>query len=98
MRRNGKSCNSPAYESTNALATATVTVANGTSEADAIAALDTTVGVVGTKGETGTADIAWTIASYDENTAADYTATGVLTLPTGWTGTASDVTATVVVC
>jgi len=60
--------------------------------------LDTTVGVVGTKGETGTADIAWTIASYDENTAADYTATGVLTLPTGWTGTASDVTATVVVC
>ena len=42
--------------------------------------------------------IAWTIASYDENTVADYTATGVLTLPTGWTGTASDVTAIVVVC
>ena len=77
------------------MANATVSVANGTSEADAKAALDKTVEVVGTKGETGTANIAWTIASYDGNTANNYTATGVLTLPTGWTGTVADVTATV---
>ena len=65
----------PAYASTNALTNATVTVANGTSEADAKAALDATVGVVGTNSETGDATIAWTIASYNGSTAGDYTAT-----------------------
>jgi hypothetical protein len=87
----------PAYASTNALANTAVSVANGTAEADAIALLDTSVGVVGTNGETGSASIAWTIAGYDADTAGDYTATGVLTLPGDWTGTASNVTATVTV-
>ena len=87
----------PAYESTNALATPVVSVANGTTEADALALLDAAVGVVGTKGETGSAAIAWTINGYDAAAAGDYTANGVLTLPAGWTGTVNDVTATVTV-
>ncbi len=87
----------PAYASTNPLAAPVVSVANGTAEADALALLDATVGVVGTKSETGTASIAWTIADYNAAVAGDYTATGVLTLPAGWTGSANDVTATVTV-
>ncbi|MDD3895221.1 MAG: hypothetical protein PHU36_09430, partial [Syntrophomonadaceae bacterium] len=87
----------PAYASTNALTTTKVSVANGTSEAAAKAELDASVGVVGTKGETGTATISWTIAGYSATAAGDYTATGVLTLPTGWTGSAANVTATVTV-
>ena len=86
-----------AYESTDELTTPTVSVANGTTEADAIAALDSTVGVVGASSEAGTATIAWTIAGYNATTPGNYTATGVLTLPDGWTGTATDVTATVTV-
>jgi len=87
----------PAYASTNDLEVTSVSVDNGTSEADAIALLDATVGVVGTKGENGIASIAWSIAGYNETTAGDYTATGVLTLPEGWTGSAPDVTADVTV-
>ena len=87
----------PAYASTAALTTTTVTVENGTAEAAAIAQLQTSVGVTGTKGEIGTASIAWTIAAYNATTAGDYTATGVLTLPGDWTGTAPNVTATVTV-
>ena len=87
----------PAYASTNALANTSVTVANGTSEEAAIALLDATVGVAGTEGEIGTATIAWTIADYNGAVAKDYTATGVLALPTGWTGSAGSVTATVTV-
>ena len=87
----------PAYASTNPLAAPVVSVANGTAEADALALLDATVGVVGTKSETGTASIAWTIADYNAAVAGDYTATGVLTLPAGWTGAAPDVTAKVTV-
>ncbi len=85
------------YESTATLANTTKSVAYGTTEANAIAALDTTVGVVGSSSENGTATISWTIASYSATTPGDYTATGVLTLPTGWTGSADDVTATVTV-
>ncbi len=85
------------YESTADLSTTSVSVANGTAEAAAIALLQNTVAVTGTKSETGTASIAWTIAGYNATTAGDYTATGVLTLPAGWTGSADDVTATVTV-
>ena len=67
------------YATTNALTKSTVSVANGTTEANTILALDPSVGVLGTLGETGTATIAWTIASYSATTAGDYTATGVLT-------------------
>ncbi|MGI6582548.1 MAG: hypothetical protein ACOX3O_01380 [bacterium] len=69
----------------------------GTSEEDAIGKLAATVGVVGTNGEEGQASIAWTIADYNANEAGDYTATGKLTLPEGWTGAPADVTATVTV-
>ncbi|MGI6582547.1 MAG: hypothetical protein ACOX3O_01375 [bacterium] len=69
----------------------------GTSEEDAIGKLAATVGVVGTNGEEGQASIAWTIADYNANEAGDYTATGKLTLPEGWTGAPSDVTAMVTV-
>ncbi|MEN6463529.1 MAG: S-layer homology domain-containing protein [Syntrophomonas sp.] len=87
----------PVYASTEALTNATVSVENGTTEADAIAALDPTVEIVGSLGETGTASITWTIAEYNATTAGNYTATGVLTLPIGWTGTPANVTATVTV-
>jgi hypothetical protein len=69
----------------------------GTPEAEAIAALANTVHVFGSEGEEGTANISWTIAGYNGNVAGDYTATGNLTLPVGWTGTPDDVTATVTV-
>ena len=87
----------PTYSSTDALAHTTVSVANGATLANAKLALDSTVGVVGALSETDTATIAWTIASYSATVAGSYTATGVLTLPAGWTGTATDVTATVTV-
>lgn len=85
------------YSSTVALAHTTVSVANGTTEANAKLSLDQTVGVVGAASQSGTATIVWTIASYSETTPRDYTATGVLTLPAGWTGSPADVTATVTV-
>jgi len=85
------------YLSTDDLANPTVTVEYGTSEDEAIAELDVTVGVVGAKGEIGTAEIAWTIANYFGTTPKDYAATGVLTLPEGWVGDPDDVTATVTV-
>lgn len=83
------------YASTGPLTNPIVTVANGTSEANAVAALDPTVGVVSSVATADTATIAWTIASYVPTTAGDYTATGVLTLPAEWTGTPAKVTATV---
>jgi hypothetical protein len=85
------------YASTGVLAHPTISVANGTAVTDAIAALDPTVGVVSTEATADTATIAWTIANYDATVAGDYTATGVLTLPAGWTGTPADVIATVTV-
>ena len=87
----------PAYASTNALANPTVEVANATTETAAKAALDSTVGVLGTLGENGTATISWSIADYNPTAAGDYTATGVLTLPVAWTGSAPNLTATVTV-
>ena len=74
-----------------------VTVPYGTSEENTISELAPAVGIAGTEGEAGTASIQWTIAGYDENTADDYTATGGLSLPDGWTGSPADVTATVTV-
>ncbi|MBA7545366.1 hypothetical protein ES705_37732 [subsurface metagenome] len=85
------------YLSTEALENPTVTVVYGTSETEALAALDATVEVVGSEDETGTAEIAWTIADYDGTIPADYEATGKLTLPEEWLGTPADVTATVTV-
>ena len=87
----------PAYASTNDLANPTVEVANATTETAAKAALDSTVGVLGTLGENGTATISWSIADYNPTAAGDYTATGVLTLPVAWTGSAPNLTATVTV-
>lgn len=69
----------------------------GTSETDARDLLETNVGVTGSGGEPGTATIAWTIAGYNGNVPGDYPATGVLTLPPGWTGIPDNVTATVTV-
>jgi hypothetical protein len=74
-----------------------VEVAFGTSIDGALAALAESIGVIGTKGETGVATISWSIDGYDGNVAGDYTATGRLTLPAGWTGSPADVTATVTV-
>lgn len=87
----------PIYAVTMPLVNPTVSVANGTTESDAEEALDQTVEVVGTKFESGTATIVWSIASYDASTPGTYIATGVLTLPAEWTGIPSDVTASVVV-
>lgn len=74
-----------------------ITVELGTPEDDAVALLAETVAVTGTGGESGTATIAWTIAGYDAEVPGDYTATGELTLPEGWTGDPKDVTAIVTV-
>ena len=74
-----------------------ISVIYGTSEVDAISQLASTVKIYGTESEEGDATIDWTIASYDGNTPADYTATGVLALPAGWSGDPANVTATVTV-
>jgi len=64
-----------------------VSVAYGTTEADAIAALPTSVEITGGNGNTATVnDITWTIENYDPDTAGDYNAVGVFTLPHLWTG------------
>lgn len=82
---------------TGARANLAVSVAYGTPEVDAAAALDKTVEVLGTQAERGEAAISWTIEGYDATTTGEYIATGVLTLPGGWMGTAENVTATVTV-
>ena len=74
-----------------------ISVIYGTSEVDAISQLASTVKIYGTESEEGDATIDWTIASYDGNTPADYTATGVLALPAGWSGDPANETATVTV-
>ncbi|MDD3568281.1 MAG: X2-like carbohydrate binding domain-containing protein, partial [Bacteroidales bacterium] len=84
------------YESTEAI-NFDISVIYGTSEVDAISQLASTVKVYGTGSEEGDATISWTFASYDGNIPDDYSATGVLTLPAGWTGDPADVTATVTV-
>ncbi len=88
----------PAYASTDFKAgDFDVLVDFGTEETVAIADLAQKVEVVGTLGEIGKATIAWTIADFVANTAGNYTATGVLTLPAGWTGSPANLTATVTV-
>lgn len=63
-----------------------ITVSYGTSEEDARAQLADTVGVFGSKGETGTAAILWSIEDYNGNMEGSYQATGELILPKGWVG------------
>ena len=64
-----------------------VSVDYGTTESDAIAELPTTVEITGGNGNTATVnDVVWTIEDYDPNTAGDYNAVGVFTLPHLWTG------------
>lgn len=62
---------------------ADVTVDNGTSEAEAKAALAPTVVITDSFGDTYTRPLTWTIASYDGSVSAGYTATGTFTLPSG---------------
>ncbi len=81
------------YISTNDLDNPSVAVAYGTSEEDALAALDAAVGIQGTEDKTGVAAIQWSIAGYNGNVSGSYTATGVLTLPAGWLGNPENVTA-----
>ena len=64
-----------------------VTVANGTTEADAIAQLPDTVTITGGTGDTEIVDVTWTIEGYDSTTAGTYPATGTFTFPHLWTGT-----------
>ncbi|MBN2776782.1 MAG: choice-of-anchor J domain-containing protein [Bacteroidales bacterium] len=60
-----------------------VEVCQGTIEADAIAALATQITITDTDAAEYLVDLTWTIASYDANTPADYTATGTFALPVG---------------
>ena len=60
-----------------------VEVCQGTLEADAIAALATQITITDTDAAEHVVDLSWTIASYDANTPADYTATGTFALPVG---------------
>ncbi len=83
-----------AYVSADALTAASIYVTYGATSAQAIALLDTSVGITGTLGERGTADIVWNITGYDATSAGAYEAVGTLTLPNSWTGT-GQVTATV---
>ncbi len=74
-----------------------ITVNYGTEASAAKAKLATTVEITGSKSEIGTAAIEWKMKDYDGNIAGAYQATGVLTLPANWTGTAAYLTATVTV-
>ncbi|MPV50811.1 LPXTG cell wall anchor domain-containing protein [Pseudactinotalea sp. HY160] len=64
-----------------------VTVAYGTSEADALAALPATTTVTDSDGGTHTVDLTWTIADYDGHRAGDHAAIAVFALPDGLTQT-----------
>ena len=64
-------------------AVSNVDVAYGTAEADAIAALAGTTTITDSNNVTHTVNLSWSIASYDGNTADNYTATGTFTLPAG---------------
>ena len=55
----------------------------GTTLANAIAALPTTIDIEDTDGTTHTVNLTWTIDGYDGDIAGDYTATGTFTLPAG---------------
>jgi len=83
-----------AFAAADELTTTRIYVTYGATSIQAIALLDTSVGITGTLGERGTADIVWNIAGYDATSAGAYEATGTLTLPNSWTGTGT-VTATV---
>ncbi|MCS5717784.1 penicillin binding protein PBP4B [Herbiconiux sp. CPCC 205763] len=78
-----------------------VTVANGTSEQDAIAALSPTTSVTDADGATHTVGLSWALADYDASTAGRYDAVGRFSLPVGVTQsdpeTELSVTATVTV-
>ncbi len=81
------------YESSLPLSAGSVSVANGTAKENAIALLDQTIGIQGANGVTGSAIIAWSITNYDSNIGGMFTAEGVITLPSGWVGAPSNVTA-----
>ena len=68
---------------TNITAVSNVEVAYGTAEAIALAALAATTTITDSNNNTHTVSLSWSIASYDSNTAGNYTATGTFTLPTG---------------
>lgn len=55
----------------------------GTSQQDAIAALAATTTITDSNEGSHTVQLSWTLQSYDGNTAGDYAATGVFTLPEG---------------
>ncbi len=74
-----------------------ITIIYGTTEEDAINELSGSVEITGTDGEEGTATIEWTFDHYNATSAGDYEATGVLTLPDGWSGDPGPVTAIVTV-
>ncbi len=69
----------------------------GTNKEDAIAKLASKATVIGSAGETGEATIKWAIEDYNGGKAREYTAVGVLTLPEGWKGVPTDITAIVTV-
>ena len=68
---------------TNITAVSNVEVAYGTAQAAALAALAATTTITDSNNNTHTVSLSWSIASYDSNTAGNYTATGTFTLPTG---------------
>jgi uncharacterized repeat protein (TIGR02543 family) len=83
-----------AIETISRLDTTEVWITYGATSAQAIALLDTSVGITGTLHESGTATITWDIPEYVATSAGAYEAVGTLTLPSSWTGT-GQVTATV---
>jgi hypothetical protein len=78
-----------------------VQVCLGTSEVEAISLLANQITITDTEDNQYIVDLTWTVASYDANTAGDYTATGTFELPAGVNQTdpptALEVTATITV-
>ena len=75
-----------------------ITVSFGTSEDELISLLRATVDVLGSNNERATVTINWTLEEgYDGYVEGTYLATGVLTLPEGWSGNPDNVKATVTV-
>jgi predicted RecA/RadA family phage recombinase len=60
-----------------------IEVEYGTAEADALAGLASSTTITDSRQDTHTVELNWTIASYDGNTAGEYTATGAFELPSG---------------
>jgi hypothetical protein len=69
----------------------------GTPGSEVIGKLKKIVGINGTHGERGRAEIAWGIINYNPNQVGSYQAVGKIILPAGWGGEPINITATITI-